>query len=99
MTSQEMKTMFHDFMNEQIKLEDIKLVKQYKVRLELGMIVEIDVTAENEQEAEGMATRIMNDKLYVCGHSDTMFCEVDDPDVYVSSWGTSIVDTEEVDYT
>jgi len=98
MTSQEMKTMFHDFMNEQIKLEDIKMGKQYKVRLELGMIVEIDVTANNEDDAEKAARDILLDKLCVCGHSGTLFCEVDDPDVYVPSYGISMTDIEEVDY-
>lgn len=72
--------------------------KTYKVRLELGMIVEIDVTAKNEDDAENSARNILLEKLYVCGHSGTLFCEADDSDVYVPSYGISTTDIEEVDY-
>lgn len=72
--------------------------KTYKVRLELGMIVEIDVTAKNEDDAENSARNILLEKLCDCGHSGTLFCEADDPDVYVPSYGISMTDIEEVDY-
>ena len=98
MTSQEMKAMFHDFMNEQIKVEEVKVEKQYKVRLELDIIVEIDVTAKNEDDAEKAARDILLENLYICGHSGTLRFEADDPDVYVPSYGISMTDIEEVDY-
>lgn len=75
-----------------------KQEKRFNVRLELGMVISVDVEAKSEQEAEDSAVQILKEKLYVLGHDGKMFCEVDDPDTYVNSYGISVIETEEADY-
>lgn len=59
--------------------------KRFKVRLELGMSIEIGVDAADEQDAQTYAMEIMQDKLCAPGNSDLYFCEIDDSDVRVNN--------------
>ena len=59
--------------------------KHFKVRLELGMSIEIGVDAADEQDAQTYAMGILNDKLCAPGNSDLYFCEIDDSDVRVNN--------------
>ena len=71
-----------------------------KVRVEIGVVLEIDVDTDNEQEAEEMAMEIAQWKVYPAGpaiRGQTIF-EVEDPDVYAASIGMRVVDNEEVNY-
>lgn len=72
-----------------------------KVRVEIGVVLEIDVDTDNEQKAEEMAMEIAQWKVYPAGPAivggQTIF-EVEDPDVYAASVGMRVVDNEEVNY-
>lgn len=99
MTSQETKTMFHDFMNEQIKVEEIKVKKPYTVRVQLGMIIECAVTATSEEEAEEMAECLVEGHFYngavgACG----LEIGANETDMTIKSYGVNATgDTIEED--
>ena len=79
--------------------------KTYKVRVEIGMVVEIDVEAGHEDEAAAIAERIAQEKLSFEGaqkiavdfeEESTYYY---DPDFRVANYGVKALDVEEVDYT
>ena len=67
-----------------------------KVRVELDMILEIDVDEQDEELAEAEALTIARQKvLSDCGNGRKFF---EDEDVYMANYGAMVLDSEEVDY-
>ena len=79
--------------------------KTYKVRVEIGMVVDIDVNAGHEDEAAAIAERIAQEKLSFEGEQkiavdfeEGSTCYYD-PDFWVANYGVKALDVKEVDYT
>jgi len=67
-----------------------------KVRLEVDMILEIDVDEQDEMIADAEALAIARQKLLAdCGNGRKFF---EDENVYMANYGIMIIDNEEVDY-
>lgn len=67
-----------------------------KVRVELDMILEIDVDENDEMLAEAEALSIARQKVLAdCGNGRKFF---EDEDVYMSNYGAMVLDSKEVDY-
>ena len=67
-----------------------------KVRLEIGMILEIDVNEQDEELAEIEALTIARQKLLKdCGNGRKFF---EDENVYMANYGIDVLDNEEVNY-
>ena len=67
-----------------------------RVRVELDMILEIDVDENDEMLAETEALSIARQKVLAdCGNGRKFF---EDEDVYMSNYGAMVLDSEEVDY-
>jgi len=67
-----------------------------KVRLEVDMILEIDVDEQDEMIADAEALAITRQKLLAdCGNGRKFF---EDENVYMANYGIMIIDNEEVDY-
>ena len=77
-------------------------MKTYNVRVELDMMLSVDLEAENEQQAEEYAKEFVKIRLYggnYCG--TTVFEEANDEtvSVFMTSYGMGVTDVEERDYT
>lgn len=70
-------------------------MKIYKVRIEFDMIAEFTEQAENEEAANKAAIDHLKEKLYAPGHDGKMFCELDDPDVYVANYAIVPIEAEQ----
>jgi hypothetical protein len=67
-----------------------------KVRVELDMILEIDVDENDEELAEAEALTIARQRVLAdCGNGKKYF---EDEDVYMTNYGAMVLDSEEVDY-
>lgn len=67
-----------------------------KVRVELDMILEIDVDENDEMLAEAEALVIAKQKVLAdCGNGKKYF---EDENVYMANYGAMVLDSEEVDY-
>ena len=67
-----------------------------KVRVELDMILEIDVDENDEELAEAEALTIARQKVLAdCGNGKKYF---EDENVYMANYGAMVLDSEEVDY-
>lgn len=67
-----------------------------KVRVELDMILEIDVDENDEELAEPEALTIARQKVLAdCGNGKKYF---EDENVYMANYGAMVLDSEEVDY-
>lgn len=67
----------------------------FKVRVDCGLTMDIDVSSLPEDEAERAAESIAADIIKEMVHA---YEEKRDPDVYFSGWGVRAVDVEPVDY-
>lgn len=67
-----------------------------KVRVELDMILEIDVDENDDELAEAEALTIARQKVLAdCGNGKKYF---EDENVYMANYGAMVLDSEEVDY-
>ena len=67
-----------------------------KVRVEVGIILEITVDEHDEELADTEALTIARQKFLAdCGNGRKFF---EDGDVYMSSYGAMVLDNEEVNY-
>lgn len=66
-----------------------------KVRVEVGIILEITVDEHDEELADTEALTIARQKFLAdCGNGRKFF---EDEDVYMSNYGAMVLDNEEVD--
>ena len=66
-----------------------------KVRVEVGMIIEITVGENDEELADAEALSIARQKVLAdCGNGRKFF---EDDDVYMASYGAMVRDNEEVE--
>ena len=77
-------------------------MKTYNVRVELDLMLSVDLEADNERQAEEYAKEFVKIRLYggnYCG--TTVFEEANDEtvSVFVASYGMEATDVEERDYT
>lgn len=67
-----------------------------KVRVELGMVLTVDVDEQDEEKAMADAVEIIQGKvLEDYGNGRHI---IEDDDVYMASFGIAVLDCEEVDY-
>lgn len=67
-----------------------------KVRVEVGMILEIDVDENDEMLADAEALTIARQKMLAdCGNGRKFF---EDDNVYMANYGAMVRDNEEVEY-
>lgn len=67
-----------------------------KVRVEIDMVLEIDVDEQDEKQANAVALGIAMDKVFAdCGNGRKYF---EDEDVYMANFGAMVLDSEEVEY-
>ncbi len=67
-----------------------------KVRIELGMVLTVDVDEQDEEKAMADAVETIRSKvLEDHGNNRHVF---EDDDVYMANFGITVLDCEEVDY-
>ena len=77
-------------------------MKTYNVRVELDLMLSVDVQADDEQQAEDFAMDFIRERLYngkYCGLTVFEEANSEDAEAFVTSWGMDATDVEERDYT